>query len=61
MNDHTITSEAHEAAGILLRKARGIAALMMHSARVADGREVSAAAEAVVQMLDEAHDLIGHA
>lgn len=61
MTDHTITTEAHDKTDVLLRKARGIAALMMHSAGVAAGKEVSAAAEAVVQMLDEAHDLIGHA
>lgn len=61
MDDHIVTSEAHEKADVLLRQARGIAALMMYSAGAADGREASAAAEAVVQMLDEAHDLIGHA
>lgn len=61
MNDHTITSEAHGKADVLLRKARGIVALMMYSATEAGGREVSAAAEAVVHRLDEARDLIGQA
>lgn len=59
MTNHTIINEAHEKADVLLRQARGISALLMHSAGAADGKAVSAAAEAVVKMLDEAHDLIG--
>lgn len=61
MNDHTITSEARGKARVPLRKARGIVALMMYSAKEAGGAEVSAAAEAVVQRLDETRDLIGGA
>lgn len=61
MNDHAITSEAHDKADVLLRRARAIVALMMYSADEAEGSEMCVAAEAVMLMLDEAHDLIGHA
>jgi hypothetical protein len=61
MNDHTITSEAHEKVDQLLYKASSIARALAHCVGCGDEKAISGAFWAVDEMIREAHDLIGRA